>query len=136
MPDITGLGSIFEFGAEAIKRIWPDANEAERAKQSLLLAELDAAHRERVAQIGINVEQAKNPSLFVSGARPALLWVCVIAFSTQYIVYPLWLWVASFAGLPTPPEPPINSALWELTMGMLGLSGLRSWEKSKGVARK
>ena len=136
MADLTGIGSIFEFGTEAIKRIWPDASDAERAKQTLLLAELDAAHRERLAQIDTNTAQAANPSLFVSGPRPALMWICVIAFGLQYIGYPAWIWIASSIGLPAPPAPPANDVLWELTFGMLGLAGLRSWEKSKDVARK
>ena len=136
MTDITGIGSIFEFGTEAIKRIWPDASESERAKQTLLLAELDGAHRERLAQIETNTAQANNPSLFVSGARPALLWVCVVAFSLQYIAYPLWVWIAISFNIAVPQEPPANNVLFELTFGMLGLAGLRSWEKTKGVARK
>ena len=136
MTDITGIGSIFEFGTEAIKRIWPDATDAERAKQTMFLAELDAAHRERLAQIETNTAQANNPSLFVSGARPALLWVCVVAFSLQYIAYPLWVWIATSFHIAVPQEPPANNVLFELTFGMLGLAGLRSWEKTKGVARK
>ena len=136
MTDITGIGSIFEFGTEAIKRIWPDASESERAKQTLLLAELDGAHRERLAQIETNTAQANNPSLFVSGARPALLWVCVVAFSLQYIAYPLWVWIAISFNIAVPQEPPANNVLFELTFGMLGLAGLRSWEKTKGVARQ
>ncbi len=103
MPDLTGIGSIFEFGTEAIKRIWPDASDAERAKQTLLLAELDAAHRERLAQIDTNTAQAANPSLFVSGPRPALMWICVIAFGLQYIGYPTWIWIASSMGMPARP---------------------------------
>lgn len=136
MTDITGIGSIFEFGTEAIKRIWPDATDAERAKQTMFLAELDAAHRERLAQIDTNTAQANHPSLFVSGARPALLWVCVVAFSLQYIAYPLWVWIATSFNIAIPQEPPANNVLFELTFGMLGLAGLRSWEKTKGVARK
>jgi hypothetical protein len=129
------IGSIFEFGSEAIRRIWPDATEAERAKQTLLIAELEQAHRERLAQVEINVAQAQNPNLFVSGPRPALMWVCVIGFALQYIGYPAWVAVATMGGWAIPPEPPTNAVLWELTVGMLGLAGFRSFEKSKGVAR-
>lgn len=130
-----GVDGLFQFGTEVLKRVWPDANEAERAKMALLLAELDAAHRERVAQIETNTAQAQNPSLFVSGPRPALMWICVGGFGLQYVVYPIWVWAAGIAGWPVPPMPPTSEVIWELTFGMLGLAGMRSWEKSRGVAR-
>ena len=88
MADLTGIGSIFDFGTAIINRIWPDAQEAEKAKLSVLLAEIDAAHRERVAQIETNTAQAQNQSLFVSGARPALLWCCVLVCFYSYSLYP------------------------------------------------
>jgi hypothetical protein len=130
------IGSLFEFGTEAMRRIWPDATDSERAKQTLWLAELEQAHRERLAQVEINVAQAQHPSLFVSGPRPALMWVCVLGFALHYIAYPAWVAVATLAGWPIPPEPPTNPVLWELTLGMLGLAGFRSFEKAKGVARE
>ncbi len=128
MPDLTGIGSIFEFGTEAIKRIWPDASDAERAKQTLLLAELDAAHRERLAQIDTNTAQAANPSLFVSGPRPALMWICVIAFGLQYIGYPTWIWIAIFDGDARPARPAgqrcaVGVDLWHVGAGRLAKLG-------------
>lgn len=135
MPDLTGLGSLFQFGTEVMKRIWPDATEADRAKQTLFLAEMETAHRERMAQIEANTIQAQNPSLLVSGPRPAIMWVCAAAFAINFLVYPVWMWTATVKGWPTPPAPPLSENLWELTMGMLGLAGMRSWEKGKGVAR-
>lgn len=135
MPDLTGLGSVFDFGTELVKRLWPDANETERAKQTQLLAELEIFHKERVAQIEVNKAQATNPNILVSGGRPALMWVCVAAFAINYLIYPLWSWMATFRGWPVPAAPPLDAGLWELTFGMLGLAGLRSWEKGKGVAR-
>ena len=129
------IGSLFDFGTEAMRRIWPDATEAERAKQTLWLAQLEQAHRERLAQVATHTAQAQPPSLFVSGPRPALLWVCVIGFALQYIGYPAWVALGTMFGWPIPPEPPTNPVLWELTVGMLGLAGFRSYEKSRGVAR-
>ena len=135
MPDLTGLGSLFQFGTELMRRIWPDASEAEKGKLTMFLAEMETAHQERMEQIKANAAQAQNPNLLVSGPRPAIMWVCAAAFAINFLAYPIWVWIATVKGWPTPPAPPISENLWELTMGMLGLAGMRSWEKGKGVAR-
>lgn len=136
MPDLTGLGSLFEFGTELMKRIWPDATEADRAKQTMFLAEMESAHRERMEQIKANAAQAQSSSLFVAGPRPAVMWTCAAAFAVNFLIYPVWVWIATAKGWPTPPAPPLSDNLWELTAGTLGLAGMRSWEKGKGVASK
>jgi hypothetical protein len=76
-----------------------------------------------------NVEQAKHSSIFVAGARPAIMWVCCLGLLTNFFLMPLAEWaVLVFA--------PGTVLLMTLTLSLLGLGGMRSWEKSKGVARK
>lgn len=133
--DLTGLGSLFDFGSEVLKRVWPDASEAEKAKLTMFLAQLDAEAKAQQAQIAVNQAEAANPSAFVSGWRPAVGWICVLALAYQYVVYPLLLWLAMFWPNLTAPKPVLSDVLYELLFGMLGMAGMRTYEKLKGVTR-
>lgn len=84
----------------------------------------------------ISIAEAQNPNLWVSGARPALLWICAIGYGWHYILYPALFFIGSVfhvEGLPT--KSGIDGGLFELAIALLGLGGLRTYEKIKGVAR-
>ena len=92
-------------------------------------------HDANLAQIDVNKEQAKNPSLFVSGARPAIMWICALGLLMSFFIMPLAEW-ATAIWYPVVKLPDLNTGeLMTLTLSLLGLGGLRSFEKSKGVAR-
>ena len=92
-------------------------------------------HDANLAQIDVNKEQAKNPSLFVSGARPAIMWVCALGLLMSFFIMPLAEWATAIR-YPEVKLPDLNTGeLMTLTLSLLGLGGLRSFEKSKGVAR-
>lgn len=133
--DLTGLGSIFDFGTAVLNRVWPDANEAEKAKMAVFLAQLDAEAKAQQAQIAVNQAEAANQNWFVAGWRPACGWVCVLALAYQYTIYPLLLWLVAFWPNLTAPKPVVSDILMELLFGLLGLGAMRSWEKWKGVAK-
>ena len=88
-----------------------------------------------LAQAQANIEQAKHPSIFVSGARPAIRWVCCFALAWQFIFAPILSW--GFAlWYPIVVLPTLETqALMTLLMSLLGLGGMRTAEKWKGVAR-
>ena len=87
------------------------------------------------AQAEINLEQAKHPSIFVSGSRPAILWICALGLAWQFFLAPLMNWIVVVTGSSIQP-PIINTeGLMTLTLSLLGLGGLRTAEKLKGVAR-
>lgn len=90
------------------------------------------------AQTGINLEQAKSDRLFVSGARPAAMWVFNLALAWQFLLRPAIETVYIFyTGHAVPvPLPTLDNALWEMGFGLLGLAGLRSWDKKNGVASR
>ena len=134
--DLTGLGSLFDFGSEVLKRVWPDASEAEKAKLTMFLAQLDAEAKAQQAQIAVNQAEASNQNAFVSGWRPAVGWICVLALGYQYVVYPILLWLLLFWPNLVAPKPVLSDVLYELLFGMLGLAGMRSWEKIKGVSSR
>ena len=88
-----------------------------------------------IAQIQVNQEQAKHSSLFVSGARPAIMWVCCLGLLWSFFIAPIMNWFL-FIYDSSIPLPEINTeGLLTLTLSLLGLGGFRSYEKMKGVAR-
>jgi hypothetical protein len=126
-----------------LEKIIPDPKAAADAKLKMLdlaqqgqLAALDAEVKLAVGQMEINKEEAKSSSLFVSGWRPACGWVCALALAYQYLLRPLGGVLAALLGVTLPPLPPLDESLWGLLFGLLGLGGLRSMEKIKGVAAK
>nr|VFJ59100.1 MAG: Holin of 3TMs, for gene-transfer release [Candidatus Kentron sp. DK] len=109
-------------------------SDEELALAELKLHEIDASLAK--GQMEVNKEEAKHKSLFVAGARPAAIWVCVIGLAYQFLIYPLlgWLWVYLQArgtipsGLEQPPALDITQIL-SLLGGLLGLGAYRSYDK-------
>ncbi|MBP2310706.1 hypothetical protein GBZ48_35595 [Azospirillum melinis] len=87
------------------------------------------------AQLDVNAAEAANPSLFVSGWRPAVGWVCVLGLLVQIVGYPLMGWGLSIWSPGTPMPQIDTSTLMGLLVPMLGLGAYRTFEKVKGVAR-
>lgn len=88
-------------------------------------------------QMKIGEAEAANPNFWVSGARPALLWICAVGYGWHYIFYPAMFFLGSVfhvEGLPKTSG--IDGGLFELAIALLGLGGLRTYEKIKGVASK
>ena len=135
MTDLTGLGAVADLANGVISRIWPDASEAEKGKLTLALAQLNAEVESAKVQAAVNAAEAANQNAFVSSWRPAVGWICATALGYQYVVYPLLLWLVTFQPTLTAPKPVVSDVLMELLFGMLGMAGLRSYEKAKGVAR-
>ena len=87
-------------------------------------------------QTDINAVEAANTNLFVSGWRPFIGWVCGIALAYQYVAAPLLMWIASSLHIALSAPPKLDGTLWELVFALLGMGGLRTFEKVKGVASK
>jgi hypothetical protein len=88
------------------------------------------------SQTDVNAVEAANPNLFVSGWRPFIGWVCGIALAYQYVAAPLLMWIASSLHIALSAPPKLDGTLWELVFALLGMGGLRTFEKVKGVASK
>jgi hypothetical protein len=126
--DATGVGAVANLATSVIGRLWPDKSEQERAQMAAALTIVQG-------QLDANRVEAASPSAFTSGWRPAIGWVCGAALGMQYIARPLVAWVGIVTGHPLPELPGIDENLWELMLGLLGLGGLRTFEKTRGVAR-
>jgi hypothetical protein len=126
--DITGIGAVADLASNAINKIWPDKTEQEKA-------ELAASVQVVVGQMEINKEEAKSDSIFVSGWRPFIGWVCGAACAWNWIGLPVAKTVLVFAGYKLDVSPADLTEMLPVLMGMLGLGALRTAEKFKGVAR-
>lgn len=121
--------------AQKLLDLIPDPNARAKAAEEYQKALLDMAAKAESEQREINKAEAANASLFVAGWRPAIGWVCALALGFQYLLRPLFGWAAGIWWPQLPALPGLDSNLWELMFGMLGLGGLRSFEKAKGVAK-
>lgn len=124
----TGIGAVADLASTVISRLWPDKTEQERAQLAAALTIVQG-------QLDANKVEAASPSAFTSGWRPGVGWVCVAALACQYIARPLVQWGGIVSGHPLPDLPGIDDNLWQLMLGLLGLGGLRTYEKVQGVTR-
>lgn len=140
--DVTGLGSVFDFGSKIIDKIWPDPAKRDEAKLELFKAqqagqfkELDQAFELAKAQIDVNKEEAKSSNVFISGWRPNIGWIGGFGLLYVSIVEPASRFVATVFYHYTGPFPTIDTTVTlQVLMAILGLGGMRSYEKMKGVA--
>lgn len=87
-------------------------------------------------QTEVNKVEAASDNLFVAGWRPAIGWICAAALLYTYILVPFTVWTFAFVlNQPIPKFPVLDNNLWELMFGMLGMGGLRTYEKFKGVSK-
>ncbi len=125
-----------------LDRIIPDPKAAAEAKIELLklqqsgaLAELDSETRIALAQADINKTEAASPDFFRSGWRPMVGWACTFGLVYTFLLRPLLPWTLALFGSEVPQLPAIDtSELNALLFGMLGLGGMRTFERIKGKA--
>jgi len=112
----------------AINKIWPDKSEQE--KQQLAAAVVIVQ-----GQLDINKAEAASSSTFVAGWRPFIGWVCGGACAWNWIGLSIAKFIAlTFFATTIDLKPADLTEMMPVLLGMLGLAGLRSFEKTKGVA--
>ena len=124
-PISAGLGLVDTFIGKFVKdkdlaaKLQAEARSQEFAGELSLLT----------GQLEVNKVEAAHKSLFVAGARPFIMWVCGIALAYNTIMHPILdIWFDM---------PVVDvSILMPVLMGLLGLGGMRSFEKAKGVSRE
>ena len=136
------FGLLLPLIGKVLDRVLPDKAASEAAKLELFkavqtgeLAQLDADVKLALGQIEINKAEASNPSLFVSGWRPAVGWLCSVGLAYTFLLQPLLAWVSGIRSIPVPPTLDLGD-LMTLLAGLLGLGSLRTYEKVAGVAAK
>lgn len=130
------ISAALELGTSVINKIWPDPvkqAEEQRKLQELAqkgsLEELNAEVKLLISQVDLNKVEAAHKSIFVAGWRPFVGWVCGFGLLYNVILAPfLDIWL-------TVPEVETD-LLYPVLLGMLGLGGMRSFEKVKRVSRE
>jgi hypothetical protein len=94
------------------------------------------SHEALLAQIEVNRAEAASGSVFKGGWRPFIGWVCGAAFAYHFVLQPFILFGVAVAGVSIPELPSFDmGSLMTVMMGMLGLGGLRSYEKKQGLTK-
>lgn len=124
------LGALVGPITELLREVIPDADKRDKIAFDIATQAAAAAESNALAQLDVNKEEAKSMHVFVAGWRPFIGWVCGSAMAFNYIAVPLIAarWNVSVQVLDI-------TTMFPVLLGMLGLAGLRTGEKIKGVAR-
>ena len=122
------LSSLLPVATKIIDRVVPDKNAAKKAKLDMQKELTTAFNKANLAQIETNKIQAAHPSIFVSGARPAIMWICAFGLGWQFVFQPVAVWVLALtdSGVALPIIE--TEGLMSLTLALFGLCGKRSFE--------
>ena len=94
------------------------------------------AHEQQLAQMAINKEEASSGSLFKGGWRPFVGWICGIAFFYHFVCQPVIIFIVAMSGVDIPELPKFEmNTLLTVLGGLLGIGGLRTYEKQKGLTK-
>jgi hypothetical protein len=114
-----------------LERVIPDKTEANRLAHEITTLAEKQAHEVAKAQIEVNKVEASHQNLFVAGWRPASGWCCVFGMMGNFIVIPFTNFVMELIEKDiVVPLIPLDTMM-PVLLGMLGLGGLRTYEKTK-----
>ena len=108
----------------------PDADEKAKLAHEIATMAQKQAHESAIAQVKVNEKEAQHSSIFIAGWRPFVGWTCGVALFYHFIVQPVLVF---FMDKPAPSFD--MSTLSTILMGMLGLGGLRTFEKYKSITK-
>jgi len=130
------ISALLNIGNTLINKLFPDPAQAAQAQLALLKMQQDGELAAISGQMEINKIEAGSSSVFVAGWRPFAGWVCGIGLAYVSIIEPVARLVATLVGY-TGAFPAIDTTLtMQVLLGMLGMGGLRTLDKIKGVAAK
>ena len=130
------VSALLDIGGKVMDRLWPDPAQAAAAILELFKLQQSGELSMIAGQMDINKAEASNPSIFVSGWRPGIGWVCGAGFAIQFVIGPLAEWGSAIYGNPVKFPQMDMGTMMPLLLGMLGLGGMRTAEKINGVASK
>ena len=126
----------FDLIKTGLDKFFPDADTELKGKLAEAASEINNAYQLQLSQLEINKVEAGSASLFVAGWRPAIGWVCGVSLLYAALVEPIARFIATVLFTYTGLFPIINTELTlQILLGLLGLAGMRSYEKSKGITK-
>ena len=135
MPFAALLPSILPVVGDVLDRFFPNKEEKAKAAREIEARLSDHLAQIDVAQIRVNEKEASHRNLFVAGWRPFIGWSCGLALFYTYLAQPVVTFILIQRGQYVDLPPIDLGAMMPVLLGMLGLGGLRSWEKSKGLTK-
>ena len=126
------IGQVIEVADKVLGKFIPDKNLKMKLQKEMTMAFHDA----NLAQIELNKQEAAHKNIFVAGWRPFVGWICGIALAYHFILSPIIETILIASGITIDLPSFEFSQLSSILMGMLGLGGLRTYEKMKGVSRE
>lgn len=130
------VSALLDIGGKVLDRVLPDPAQQAAAKLELMKLQQNGELAQITGQMEINKVEAASSSLFVSGWRPSIGWVCGAGFAVQFVIGPLAEWGSALAGHPVKFPQMDTGTMMPLLLGMLGLGGLRTAEKLANKAAK
>jgi hypothetical protein len=130
------VSALLDIGGKVLDRVLPDPAQQAAAKLELLKLQQNGELAQITGQMEINKVEAASSSIFVSGCRPGIGWVCGAGFAVQFVIGPLAEWGSALAGHPVKFPQMDTGTMMPLLLGMLGLGGLRTAEKLQDKASK
>lgn len=135
LSNFTPFGAVTTLVGKVLDRVLPEDKAAkEAANLEVLKLVQNGELAQMVAQTDINKIEAASPNWFVAGARPAVIWVCVLGLLIQFIVRPLALWGTHLNGSVADFPTLDMGSLMTLLTAVLGLSAARTFEKVNDAA--
>lgn len=130
------LGKLVDPVSNILDKVVEDKDQ--KAKLAHEIATMAERHAQELAkgQIDINKEEAKSRNIFIAGWRPFVGWTCGLALFWHFLGLPVTLFITGWFNLQHPPLPEFDmNSLMTVLLGMLGLGGMRSFEKFKGLTK-
>jgi len=130
------LGKLVDPVSNILDKVVEDKDQ--KAKLAHEIATMAERHAQELAkgQIDINKEEAKSRNIFIAGWRPFVGWTCGLALFWHFLGLPVTLFITGWFDLQHPPLPEFDmQSLMTVLLGMLGLGGMRTFEKFKGVTK-
>ena len=130
------LGKLVDPVSNILDKVVEDKDQ--KARLAHEIATMAERHAQELArgQIEINKEEAKSRNIFIAGWRPFVGWTCGLALFWHFLGLPVTLFITGWFNLQHPPLPEFDmQSLMTVLLGMLGLGGMRTFEKFKGVTK-
>ena len=114
-----------------LDKVIPDKNKRAEAQDQLQNLLTTQDFQIALEQIKVNAIEAQSDSVFKSGWRPSVGWICSIAFALHFVIFPLLNWVIMLFGGQPILVPFHMDTLLTVLLGLLGMGTLRTVEKMK-----
>ena len=130
------LNSLIQPVSKILDKAIPDQDLKRKLSHEIATMSEKHAQELALAQINVNAAEAASGSLFKGGWRPCIGWICGIAFGYHFVLQPVIIFVVALIGIEIPDLPKFDmNTLLTVLAGMLGIGGLRTYEKQKGLTK-